>query len=74
MYVLIRPDEHSLQLNTVAMNFGGNIATISGSNLFGGLLDRCYPSPFAELNLVYPGIECYKSGVDYLKKISATLH
>ena len=47
--------------------FSGNIATGQGSNLFGGLLDRCIPSKFAEL---YDVERIHHNGVDYLKNIS----
>ena len=47
--------------------FSGNTATVQGSNLFGGLLDRCIPSHFAEL---YNMGRIYYSGVDYFKNIS----
>ena len=38
---------HILSLN---MHFSDNTARKGGANLFGGLLDRCIPSPFAEVN------------------------
>ena len=50
------------------MMFSGNIATISGPNLYGGLLDRCVPSVFAEVHVMYPGINYM--GVNYLSNIS----
>ena len=39
------------QFNTSTVNifFTGNTATAQGSNLFGGLLDRCIRNQFAEL-------------------------
>ena len=46
----------------------GNTATAQGSNLFGGLLDRCIPSQFAEL--LYTNETIYYSGVTYLQNIS----
>ena len=36
-----------------AINFSGNTAFGFGSNLFGGLLDRCSPSPYAGSWLIY---------------------
>ena len=51
--------------NSITMHFDGNIASSSGSNLFGGLLDRCIPNILAE---VYPEINY--SGVSYLRSIS----
>ena len=38
-------------LNVVNMFFSKNSGTKSGSNIFGGLLDRCLPSTFAEIHL-----------------------
>ena len=44
--------------------FSGNTASEQGANIFGGLLDRCIPSPFAE---VYrQEAPPYYSGVSYL--------
>ena len=37
--------------HTVNILFSGNTASDQGANLFGGLLDRCIPSPFAEVYL-----------------------
>ena len=49
--------------------FSGNTASEQGSNLFGGLLDRCIPSPFAEK--YYDQKSDYNSiGIDYLGEIS----
>ena len=48
--------------------FSGNTATAQGSNLYGGLLDRCIPSQFAELSFSNEPI--YYSGVTYLQNIS----
>ena len=53
--------------NTVHTLFLGNTASEQGSNLFGGLLDRCIPSPFAE---VYLKQRIHYSGVTYLQNIS----
>ena len=36
-------------LSKVNVHFLGNTATEQGSNLFGGLLDRCISSPFSEV-------------------------
>ena len=60
-----------ISINTVNINFSGNKATEHGSNLFGGLLDRCVPSSFAEvyrkqLNLTTQ----YYNGVNYLQDLS----
>ena len=56
--------------NTSKVNifFSGNTATAQGSNLFGGLLDRCIPSPFAEI--LYTDHKIKYSGVTYLQNLS----
>ena len=63
----------SSYLNTVNILFSENTATEQGSNLFGGLLDRCIPSPLAE---VYRKQRIHYSGVTYLQNITniAQLH
>ena len=48
--------------------FSGNTVTAQGFNLFGGLLDRCIPSQFAEL--LFSNETIYYSGVTYLQNIS----
>ena len=48
--------------------FTGNTATAQGSNLFGGLLDRCIPSQYAEL--LFSNETIHYSGVTYLQNIS----
>ena len=59
--------------NFVNMVFSkDNFATVAGSNLYGGLLDRCVPNPFAEVyqqwfQRIQPS---YINGVTYLKNIS----
>ena len=53
--------------NKVNIFFSGNTATPQGSNLFGGLLDRCIPSQFAELDDMKI---VHYSGVTYLQNIS----
>ena len=53
--------------NTVNIHFSGNTAE-HGSNMFGGLLDRCVPSSFAE---VYRHeVKNYYDGVSYLQHLS----
>ena len=47
--------------------FSENTASKQGSDLFGGLFDRCIPSPFAE---VYLKKKTQYSGVDYLQNIT----
>ena len=48
------------------LKFSGNTANEQGANIFGGLLDRCIPSPFAR-NLETPS---HYSGVSYLEDIT----
>ena len=47
--------------------FSENTASEQGSDLFGGLLDRCIPSPFAE---VYRNRKLHYGGISYLQNIS----
>ena len=57
-------------VNTKNMFFSENTASEQGPNLFGGLLDRCIPSPFAE---VYLKQSHYSShGIIYLQDITNT--
>ena len=53
------------------ITFSGNTAAYHGSNIFGGLFDRCIPSPFAT---VYTNdidrSQHYYSGLSYLQNIS----
>ena len=51
-------------------NFEGNKAVVQGSNLFGGLLDRCIPSPFTE---VYQHQTTHNSGFTSLMSTSNIL-
>ena len=53
--------------NTVNIVFFDNTASEQGADLFGGLLDRCIPSPFAE---VYLKQRTHYSGVSHLGNIS----
>ena len=57
------------QSNSVTLTFSGNTASNKGQNLYGGLLDRCIPSPFAEVYRIHPQIRSY-SAVNYLRNIS----
>ena len=58
---------NSLNFNTVNILFSENTAIEQGENLFGGLLDRCIPSPFAE---IYLKQDIHYSGISYLRNIS----
>ena len=49
------------------IKFSHNKASKSGSELFGGLLDRCIPNQFAELFLLTTS---YHNGFTYLSSIS----
>ena len=53
--------------STINILFSDNTASEQGADLFGGLLDRCIPSPFAE---VYLKQRTHYSGVSYLGNIS----
>ena len=59
------------QSSTVSLKsiaFFDNSATVDGSDLFGGLLDRCIPSPFAETKVMaFPPY----NGITYLGNISS---
>ena len=58
-------------IDTVNMKFNGNIATEQGSDLFGGLVDRCMPSPFSEVYVKQTTANRHAySGLAYLKNIS----
>ena len=57
----------SSYLNTENLLFSENTASEQGLNLFGGQLDRCIPSPFAE---VYLKQRIHYSGATYLGNIS----
>ena len=53
------------------IRFSGNNATERGSILFGGLLDRCVPSNFAEIYEIEPELRGqYYNGVAYLQNQS----
>ena len=58
----------SVHTSKVNIFFTGNTAAAQGTNLFGGLLDRCIPNQFAELLHLNKGM--YYSGVTYLQNIS----
>ncbi len=47
--------------------FSSNTANEQGANIFGGLLDRCIPSPFSEVHLI---LRTNYSGISYLGNIS----
>ena len=58
-------------LDIQSMHFSQNHANISGSTLYGGLLDRCAVSPFAEVHYKYPhDFEDRGDGIAYFKNAS----
>ena len=59
--------QQTYKVNTENILFSKNTASEKGLNLFGGLLDRCIPSPFAE---VYLKQRIHYSGATYLGNIS----
>ena len=59
----------SPNLNTVNIQFFNNSARISGSDLYGGLLDRCTVNPLAEVFLKAPNV-VFMDGVSYIQYIT----
>ena len=58
-------------IRTQSMHISQNHANISGSTLYGGLLDRCAVSPFAEVHIKYPRDFKYRGdGIAYFKNVS----
>ena len=58
-------------LKTKSLYFSENFASISGSTLYGGLLDRCAVSQFAEVRIKYAeGYEVGGNGFMYLNHVS----
>ena len=59
------------RLGIQSMHFSQNHANISGSTLYGGLLDRCAVSPFAEVHNKYPrDFKDRGDGIAYFKNLS----
>ena len=53
------------------IRFSGNTAALEGSNLFGGLLDRCVPSPFSEVYIQQSSLQTqHYNGFAYLEDLS----
>ena len=53
------------------IRFSGNTAAYEGSNLFGGLLDRCGPSPFSEVYIQESSLQTqHYNGFAYLEDLS----
>ena len=53
---------------TRSISFSRNFARTSGSSLFGGLLDRCTVSPFAEIHNIIG--QHYENNIEYLRNTS----
>ena len=74
MQIVALHDELRSTLILDYVNFTDNYSQYSGSNLFGGLLDRCTVSPYAEVYSKYnPNFQQRPdiiSGVTYIKTVS----
>ena len=57
-------------LNSSSMYFSNNSANISGSTLYGGLLDRCAVSQFAEFDIDNNTGGGNREGIAYFKNVS----
>jgi predicted outer membrane repeat protein len=60
--------DSSDSLHVQSMNFSQNHASISGSTVYGGLLDRCAVNPFAEVNKLKDSH--ISDGIAYFRKVS----
>ena len=70
--VLAIHSAESNRLKTQSIYFSQNYATMSGSTLYGGLLDRCAVSQFAEVHSKYTAYD-YKDrdgGIAYFRNVS----
>ena len=74
MQTLVLHGTVSSNINLVNTNFAENCAEISGSTLYGGLLDRCTVSPSAEVyinyNDYYGAQPAAMSGSEYITSIT----
>ena len=73
VFALYSVDSEDLRtlIRTQSMHFSQNHANISGSTLYGGLLDRCAVSPFAEVHNKYPrDFKDRGGGIAYFKNVS----
>ena len=58
-------------LKSRSLYFSRNNASISGSTLYGGLIDRCAVNQFAEVRIKYTELyESEANGISYLKQTS----
>ena len=67
-YIIVAP-------NLATISFRQNFASVAGSTLFGGLLDRCIVSPFARLNIY--ALDAYTrdtDGASYFKHVSTGIN
>ena len=72
--LILNQDSVDMQHQFKSLTFSDNSASINGPDLFGGLLDRCTPSPFAEVNVKVPeGFRRYRNGITYVGNISNIL-
>ena len=65
-------DPEYYTFNVMNILFFGNTASEQGANIFGGLLDRCIPSPFAEVYGRLEALPPHYSGISYLGDITNT--
>ena len=56
--------QFTVDATTPSISFSHNFAAISGSCFFGGLLDRCVVSPFAEIHNIHG--RNYLNGIEYI--------
>ena len=73
--VLALYSHENQNLGTQCMHFSQNHANISGSTLYGGLLDRCAVSPVAEVHKKYPrAFKDRGGGIAYFKNVSTLVY
>ena len=73
LQVLAVHGQRSGYLSMQSIYFSQNQADISGSTLYGGLLDRCALSQFAEI-LYKPGEDLKTDGISYFKYVSTPMY
>ena len=73
--ILALHSHESRYLGIQSMHFSQNHANISGSTLYGGLLDRCAVSPFAEVHNKYEhDLKNRGDGIVYFKNVSTPMY
>ena len=70
LYNYFESTSYRYQLSNNAISFSQNSARISGSTLYGGLLDRCAVSPFADYDTHSSYDKDRGVGIAYLKDVS----